>query len=165
MLPYLAQGANSAIEDGAVLGLLLGHISSKNDLPKALQMYQHLRKTRGDAIVRETFKQREAFHMQDGPEQEARDQIFLSQLDKPLKGPFPSRWTCPEVQPWLYGYDAFAEVDRALKGEPLGSVEVLQDDSPCVSEPGCGRDIPPASCHRCVPEVDMMIAPSLEVRI
>jgi hypothetical protein len=27
MLPYLAQGANSAIEDGAVLGLLLGHLS------------------------------------------------------------------------------------------------------------------------------------------
>ena len=57
MLPYLAQGANSAIEDGAVLGLLLGHIRSKDQLPKALQMYQKLRKTRGDAIVKETFKQ------------------------------------------------------------------------------------------------------------
>ncbi|MBE3044675.1 hypothetical protein IMZ48_19360 [Candidatus Bathyarchaeota archaeon] len=57
MLPYLAQGANSAIEDGAVLGLLLGHIRSKDQLPKALRMYQQLRKTRGDAIVEETFKQ------------------------------------------------------------------------------------------------------------
>lgn len=57
MLPYLAQGANSAIEDGAVLGLLLGHLRSKDQLPKALQMYQQLRKTRGDGIVNETFKQ------------------------------------------------------------------------------------------------------------
>lgn len=57
MLPYLAQGANSAIEDGAVLGLLLGHLRSKDQLPKALQMYQQLRKTRGDGIVKETFKQ------------------------------------------------------------------------------------------------------------
>ena len=57
MLPYLAQGANSAIEDGAVLGLLLGHIQSKDQLPKALSMYEKLRKSRGDAIVRETFKQ------------------------------------------------------------------------------------------------------------
>lgn len=57
MLPYLAQGANSAMEDGAVLGLLLGHIRSKDQLPRALQMYQQLRKARGDAIVRETFKQ------------------------------------------------------------------------------------------------------------
>jgi salicylate hydroxylase len=57
MLPYLAQGANSAVEDGAVLGLLLGHIQSKNQLPKALNMYEELRKSRGEAIVRETFKQ------------------------------------------------------------------------------------------------------------
>lgn len=57
MLPYLAQGANSAIEDGAVLGLLLGHVQSKEQLPKALKMYESLRKSRGDSIVKETFKQ------------------------------------------------------------------------------------------------------------
>ncbi len=57
MLPYLAQGANSAIEDGAVLGLLLGRLRSKTQLPKALGMYEKLRKVRGEAIVRETFKQ------------------------------------------------------------------------------------------------------------
>jgi salicylate hydroxylase len=57
MLPYLAQGANSAIEDGAVLGLLLGHIKTKDQVLQALQMYESLRKSRGDAIARETFKQ------------------------------------------------------------------------------------------------------------
>lgn len=57
MLPYLAQGANSAIEDGAVLGLLLGFMKSKAQLPKALKLYEKLRKARGDAIVKETFKQ------------------------------------------------------------------------------------------------------------
>lgn len=57
MLPYLAQGANSAIEDGAVLGLLLGAVESPSHLPKALKLYEQLRKSRGEAIVRETFKQ------------------------------------------------------------------------------------------------------------
>lgn len=57
MLPYLAQGANSAVEDGSVLGLLLGHIASKNELPQALKLHEKLRKTRGDAIVKEAFKQ------------------------------------------------------------------------------------------------------------
>lgn len=57
--------------------------------------------------------------MLDGPEQEARDSLFLSLLGKDLKGPFPSRWTCPEVQPWLYGYDAFKEVEDAVKQEPF----------------------------------------------
>ncbi|CAG9937421.1 unnamed protein product [Clonostachys rosea f. rosea IK726] len=120
MLPYLAQGANSAVEDGAVLGLLLGHVKSKHQLPKALSMYERLRKSRGEAIVRETFNQRESFHMPDGPAQEARDQIFLSQLGvEELKGPFPSRWTCPQVQPWLYGYDAFEVVEDAVKRDPF----------------------------------------------
>lgn len=123
MLPYLAQGANSAVEDGAVLGLLLGRMQSKAELPQALKLYERLRKTRGEAIVKETFRQRESFHMHDGPEQEARDRVFLSQLGKELKGPFPSRWTCPEVQPWLYGYDAYKEVDDALKRDPFSTEE------------------------------------------
>lgn len=57
MLPYLAQGANSAVEDGAVLGQVLGHVKSRDQVPKALEMYQRLRKARGEAIARETFKQ------------------------------------------------------------------------------------------------------------
>lgn len=57
MLPYLAQGANSAIEDGAVLGHLLGKVKTRSQLPRALKLYEQLRKTRGEAVVRETFKQ------------------------------------------------------------------------------------------------------------
>ncbi|KAJ1708097.1 FAD binding domain protein [Aspergillus flavus] len=118
MLPYLAQGANSSLEDGAVLGGLLGHMKSKSQLPKILRLYESLRKSRGEAIVKETFKQRNDFHMHNGPEQEKRDEIFLSQLGKEIKGAFPSRWTCPEVQPWLYGYDALQEVEKAVGRNP-----------------------------------------------
>ncbi|KAK8024713.1 FAD-dependent monooxygenase OpS4 [Apiospora arundinis] len=133
MLPYLAQGANSAIEDGAVLGLLLSHIQSRDQVPQALKMYEKLRKSRGESIVRETFKQRASFHMPDGPEQEARDKIFLLQLGKELKGPFPSRWTCPQVQPWLYGYDAYEEVENAVREEPFTKAR-RADISPSSSQ-------------------------------
>ncbi|KAF9893931.1 hypothetical protein FE257_008902 [Aspergillus nanangensis] len=118
MLPYLAQGANSSLEDGAVLGGLLGHMTSKAQLPQILRLYESLRKSRGEAIVRETFKQRNDFHMPDGPDQEKRDEVFRSQLGKDIKGAFPSRWTCPEVQPWLYGYDAIQEVENAVEQNP-----------------------------------------------
>ncbi|CAI4213176.1 unnamed protein product [Parascedosporium putredinis] len=117
MLPYLAQGANSAIEDGTVLGLLLGHLQSKEQLPQALKMYEALRKSRGEAIVKEAFKQRDSFHMVDGPEQEARDAL----LRAPIKAPYPSRWSCPQVQSWLYGYDAFKEVEEAIAAKPYTS--------------------------------------------
>lgn len=119
MLPYLAQGANSSLEDGAVLGHVLAALKSKAQLPQALQMFQRLRKQRGESIVRETFAQRADFHMLNGPEQEARDELMLSQLGKEIDVKFPSRWQCPVVQPWLYGYDARKETEAALLERPF----------------------------------------------
>ena len=113
MLPYLAQGANSAIEDGAVIGGMLGHVKKTSDWRQAVKMAEKLRKSRGEAIARETFLQRHQFHMHDGAEQEERDKIFASHSGMKATGKLPSRWTCPEVQPWLYGYDAYQEVEQA----------------------------------------------------
>lgn len=92
MLPYLAQGANSSIEDGGVLGRLLSHVKSKEQLPWAIELYESLRKSRSEMIVRETFHQRDAFHMPDGPAQEERDRLFESQLGREVSCKFPSRW-------------------------------------------------------------------------
>ena len=64
MLPYLAQGANSSLEDGAVLGFLLGKASSKGQVKNALEIYERLRKARGEEIGKETFKQ-VCFHMRE----------------------------------------------------------------------------------------------------
>lgn len=119
MLPYLAQGANSSIEDGAVLGHILAALESKSQLPASLGLFEKLRKKRGETIARETFAQRQDFHMVDGPEQQARDELMLSKLGKQIDCKFPSRWQCPEWQPWLYGYNARDEVEQALKRWPL----------------------------------------------
>ncbi|KAJ5674336.1 uncharacterized protein N7477_004270 [Penicillium maclennaniae] len=116
MLPYLAQGANSSMEDGAALGTILKSVTKKEQLPNALHMFEKLRKLRSEAIARETFKQ-------DGPDQEARDEIFISQLAKRITGAFPSRWTCPVVQPWIYGYDAIAEAEKVLKSNGLHKIK------------------------------------------
>ncbi|KAI2473581.1 FAD/NAD(P)-binding domain-containing protein [Annulohypoxylon bovei var. microspora] len=123
MLPYLGQGANSAIEDGAVLGRLLGHIQTKDQIGKALEMYEQLRKPRGDAIVRETFEQRDIFQISNGPKQRARDELLLSQMNKPKQAPFPIKLCCPQVQPWLFGYDPYAEVDKAVSKDPFVAAE------------------------------------------
>ena len=56
MIPYLAQGANSSIEDGTVIGLLLGKVTCMSQLPQALQLYQSIRKPRGEEIARESLK-------------------------------------------------------------------------------------------------------------
>ena len=85
----------------------------------ALQLYEQLRKKRGEAIARESFAQRQVFHMPDGPEQQARDELMLSKLGKDIDCKFPVQWQCPERQPWLYGYDARNEVEAALREWPL----------------------------------------------
>lgn len=122
MLPYLAQGANSAIEDGFVLGWCVGQVQDGHQLKHAVRLYEKVRKERGERVARETFLQRHQFHMPDGPEQEERDRIFASQLGKDEiddTTPFPSRWTCGIAQRWLYGYDAYAAARDALAQEPL----------------------------------------------
>ncbi|KAL3423422.1 FAD binding domain protein [Phlyctema vagabunda] len=122
MLPYLAQGANSSCEDGAVFGYILGKVNYKNraeQLPKAAKLYQDLRKDRGEKIAQETFKQREDFHLPDGERQRQRDELMLGMLEGELKADFPSRWTCPRVQPWLYGYDAYKEAQEAFSKSPF----------------------------------------------
>ena len=102
MLPYLAQGANSSLEDGAVLGGVLGYVKTKDQIGEAVQLYERLRKARGEAIVKQTFEQRDSFHMPDGPEQERRDALFKTQLGGEVKVKFPSRW-CVEEPLSRYG--------------------------------------------------------------
>lgn len=122
MLPYLAQGANSSLEDGAVLGYLIGKVNASTkatQLPKLATLYQELRKERGELIQKETFKQRDDFHLEDGPKQEARDALMTSMLGGELVADFPSRWTCPRVQKWLYGYDAYVEAKKGFAAKPF----------------------------------------------
>ncbi|KAL2114553.1 hypothetical protein VUR80DRAFT_4536 [Thermomyces stellatus] len=122
MLPYLAQGANSALEDGAVLGVLLSKVTApkkQEQLRKASAMYQALRRNRGAEIQKESSRQREAFHLPDGEAQMARDKTMLEALERGPGEGFPSRWTCPRVQRFLYGYDAYAEAEGAYRRDPF----------------------------------------------
>lgn len=71
--PYRAQGAAMAIEDGAVLGNLLSYISDESQLLPLLYAYQSLRLPRATETQRQSRANQKIFHLDDGPEQEARD--------------------------------------------------------------------------------------------
>ncbi|KAB8254308.1 hypothetical protein BDV32DRAFT_157088 [Aspergillus pseudonomiae] len=88
-LPYQAQGAAMASEDGTVLGLLLGSIVKRLEnqpdssditfrdmLSKSLTIYEDLRKPRTAANVNGALRNRGAFHMQDGILQWMRDLVL-----------------------------------------------------------------------------------------
>lgn len=104
-LPYLAQGAAMAVEDGAVLGGLLAGVckadAANGSLGVLLREYERLRKSRTTRVVQGSSALRGVFHMRDGEEQRERDRKLLG---PPEGSPMP--WRNPDVQKWLFGYDA-----------------------------------------------------------
>ena len=114
-----AQGAAQAVEDGAVLGALFEHIESRSQIPDVITIYEHLRKDRTTRIVKGSTAMRDIFHMGDGERQQERDRQLTEH--EPFEG-YPNRWADPVFQEWLFGYDAFAEVDNAWRRYKEGIV-------------------------------------------
>ncbi|KAL4739426.1 hypothetical protein BDV11DRAFT_170094 [Aspergillus similis] len=103
MLPYVAQGAAQAVEDAAALGVLLSDITSKTEIPLALQAYEKSRKERAETVQQSGSTNRITLHFPDGPEQEARDEQFRASLKG---GSNPDKWTDRQTQEFLWGWDA-----------------------------------------------------------
>lgn len=97
MLPFLAQGAAMAIEDGWILSRLLEHREEDEPGP-ALDRYQRLRQLRTNKVAEASKAQGEMFHL-DAPNQ---------RLARDLKLGLGCR-LLPEIAmaqyDWLHGYD------------------------------------------------------------
>jgi 2-polyprenyl-6-methoxyphenol hydroxylase-like FAD-dependent oxidoreductase len=97
MLPFLAQGAAQAIEDGAALAACLAKIGGQ-DIPAALGLYESLRLPRTSRVQAASKENQTRFHLPDGPSQRARDaQIHNAATD----------WFLTAMS-WVYGHDAAA---------------------------------------------------------
>jgi salicylate hydroxylase len=92
MLPFLAQGANQAIEDAVVLAGRLAALPAGADPRPALRRYEQLRRPRAEEVQRRSRANTRALHLADGAEQRRRDEQLAG---AGLAG-----------QRWLYGYDA-----------------------------------------------------------
>ncbi|KAI0667175.1 FAD/NAD-P-binding domain-containing protein [Trametes maxima] len=85
MLPYRAQGAAMAIEDGAVLGNLLSRLRHPAQLRVLLQAYEDLRLARTAETQRQSRLNQQIFHLADGPEQAARDAEMRQAMEIELR--------------------------------------------------------------------------------
>ena len=81
MLPYMSQGANSALEDGATIGALLARVQRKDQIPAAMHLYDAIRRPRVDELVSETFAQGKEHHLPDGDEQVKRDSLLARSME------------------------------------------------------------------------------------
>jgi salicylate hydroxylase len=108
MVPFMAQGAAQAIEDGATLAACLAEVGQ--DVPGALRHYERLRLPRTARVQAMSANNKIRFHLADGPEQVARDAEMAKSV---------TDWSLSNVA-WLYGHDAGdiaqAEIDNGKPG-------------------------------------------------
>jgi salicylate hydroxylase len=96
MLPFMAQGAAQAIEDGATLAACLLQ-NGAVDVPAALRRYEALRLPRVTRLQEQSRLSKMRFHLPDGPAQQARDaQMATSDVQSIA------------AISWLYAHDASA---------------------------------------------------------
>jgi salicylate hydroxylase len=100
MLPFMAQGAAQAIEDGATL---VACLEAEADVAAALRRYEALRIPRTSRIQALSASNKTRFHLADGPQQRQRDaQMSTGRTDFSF-----------ETVAWIYGHDAAAGLSPA----------------------------------------------------
>jgi len=95
MLPFMAQGAAQAIEDGATLAACLSGLG-KARIAEALRRYEAQRLPRASRLQAMSADNKLRFHLPDGPEQQARDAAMAGGG---------TDWSLSAIE-WVYAHDA-----------------------------------------------------------
>ncbi|CAJ2501594.1 Uu.00g044470.m01.CDS01 [Anthostomella pinea] len=105
-LPHLNQGAAQAIEDAAVLSVVLAKCpsASAEDINKSLRVYEAVRKERATVLVGLAAASGKALHLGEGEAKKERDRQFAALKDK-KGGSVPDKWADADVQKMIYGHD------------------------------------------------------------
>ena len=96
MLPHAGQGANQAIEDAVAVAVVLAR-TTRASAPRALQIYEQLRRDR-TAAVQQRSRLNGARYYASGDQVPARDQALAAQAQE---------------RAWIWNYDAQAEAEKA----------------------------------------------------
>ncbi|KAJ5661452.1 uncharacterized protein N7477_009068, partial [Penicillium maclennaniae] len=124
--PYQAQGAAMAVEDGAVIGKLLGFLQDRslsNDsslVASVLKLYEQIRKAQTTRNVRGAAMNRQLFHIDDGILQIIRD-FALRYAGVTRKSDW--TWFSSFRQRQTLGNDVLRDCEKALQA---WEVDVLQ---------------------------------------
>lgn len=117
-LPHLAQGAAQAIEDAAVLGVVLGRLpdAKAGTIETCLKAYEGLRKGRAEMLVEWAAASARELHLPEGKERQERDRVFEEARVKGGKSRVPDKWADSEVQKVVYGVDVWRDAEREFAG-------------------------------------------------
>lgn len=106
-------GAAMAVEDGIALSRSLSHMTSRDQLQKALSIFQEVRKKRAGHMQEASLLNGKLWHFPDGSLQQARDEAMAPEVQGIPFSHSPNQWSDPATQMWCYGYDAEEAIDIA----------------------------------------------------
>ncbi|KAF2755033.1 FAD/NAD(P)-binding domain-containing protein [Pseudovirgaria hyperparasitica] len=115
MLPYMSQGAAMAVEDGAALAEAIGCVGRKEDMGRALGVWESVRLKRTSGMQQAAWVQGKLWHFEDGAEQRARDESMRAEVEGVHFVESANQWSDPVTQAWTYAYDAEMEVRVAFR--------------------------------------------------
>lgn len=121
-LPYQAQGAAMAVEDGETIACLLGLLAMRGQpepegVVRVLRVYEKLRKARTELNVQGAERARVMLHLPAGPELEARDQLMRIWDWDDVGATSDWPYFDAEYGRKLMSFDAEAEASRAFAEE------------------------------------------------
>ena len=113
-----------AVEDGAVLGVLLsklqatseksGCAASSKSIGDVLKLYESIRKRRSQDNVDGALHNGYYYHLPDGEEQEKRDQELEAVAKENWKGRCSFNWGDAEYQQRLLGFDVLTDAEERI---------------------------------------------------
>lgn len=117
MVPYMAQGAAMAIEDAVTLAECLDRARDADKIPALMEHFLNIRRDRCYLILDGARNNGAIWHLPDGPQQQERDERMRCGPQKQVSdegAENPNKWSDPKFQPWMFGYDAYAQVCMLL---------------------------------------------------
>ncbi|PVI02108.1 FAD/NAD(P)-binding domain-containing protein [Periconia macrospinosa] len=106
MMPSYGQGAASAMEDAAVLGVVLRNVDQREQIESRLEIWENLRKPRASAMVYLSRRDSTAFEVS-------------TELQAAVRGVLPPD-QLPELSPpaivdWMWAYDCIDVAEQAMQ--------------------------------------------------
>ncbi|KAK4705133.1 hypothetical protein P7C70_g1076, partial [Phenoliferia sp. Uapishka_3] len=124
MLPYVAQGAAQAVEDGACLAAALAFVDDVSRVPNALAGYESVRKDRAEKIQASAAATKASLHLPDGPKQEQRDELIRAAEHG---GANPDKWSDSTWQQFMWGTDSTRDMLALIHEVKSGLAKAKQE--------------------------------------
>ncbi len=135
MVNHMAQGAATAMEDGAFLAMTIGEAVKGNmTIAEAVKLYEQERMPKAYAKQQVSFLNGAIWHLSDGPEQRARDKAMSPELTGEQYVRSPNLYGDPSTVLEIYGYDAEEHARVAI-------AKFLQQREPTNPQTGVTRPL------------------------